>query len=105
MLNERRGWYKEGRHSVSYNKFSIAIAFVGCFLKHLPPKKSLIRCQKLINHGIEIGAISPDFQLVAHCQCRPTLSPGPRLFEQVKTWKNFNPIIKNSHLCVLASKD
>ncbi|XP_019773771.2 peptidoglycan-recognition protein LE isoform X1 [Dendroctonus ponderosae] len=102
---EGRGWYKEGRHSVSYNKFSIAIAFVGCFLKHLPPKKSLIRCQKLINHGIEIGAISPDFQLVAHCQCRPTLSPGPRLFEQVKTWKNFNPIIKNSHLCVLASKD
>lgn len=98
-----RGWYKEGRHSVSYNKFSIAFAFVGCFLTHLPPQGSLIKCQQLIIHGVQIGAISPDFELVAHCQCRPTLSPGPRLFEEVKTWRNFNPNIKNNDLCILST--
>lgn len=100
-----RSWFKVGCHTVTYNRYSVGIAFIGCFLNNLPPKSALKRCQDLIAHGVEIGAICPDYELVAHCQCRPFVSPGNRLFEEIKTWKNFNPDIVNTNLCILDTSD
>lgn len=88
-----RGWFKQGAHTLNYNKFALGIAFIGCFVSKLPPQQSLKACKDLIDHGIRIGAISPDYQLLAHSQCRPFQSPGAKLVSEIETWKNFNPEI------------
>ncbi|CAG9760673.1 unnamed protein product [Ceutorhynchus assimilis] len=98
---EGRGWFAQGAHTLTYNPYSVGIAFLGCFLQHLPPNTALKRCKDLIAQGVKIAAIEPDYELIAHCQCRPFRSPGPRLFEEIKTWKNFNPHITNTMLCPL----
>ncbi|XP_030761786.1 peptidoglycan-recognition protein LE-like, partial [Sitophilus oryzae] len=86
----RRGFFIEGSHTQGYNKYSFGIAFIDCFLNNLPPPQSLKKCKDLIAHGVKIGAIRPDYDLLAHSQCRPFLSPGEKLTEEIKTWKNFN---------------
>nr|UCJ01575.1 peptidoglycan recognition protein L2 [Rhynchophorus ferrugineus] len=90
---EGRGWFIQGSHTLNYNKYAMGIAFIGCFVNKLPPQQSLKACKDLINHGIRIGAISPNYQLLAHSQCRPFQSPGDKLVDEIKTWKNFNPEI------------
>ncbi|XP_050312341.1 peptidoglycan recognition protein 1-like [Anthonomus grandis grandis] len=98
---EGRGWSTVGSHTATYNRHSIGIAFMGCFLKHLPPKTALRKCRELIEHGVKIGAIREDYELVGHCQCRPFLSPGKRLFDEIKTWRNFNGQVVNTQACPL----
>nr|WAK88795.1 peptidoglycan-recognition protein LE [Lasioderma serricorne] len=87
---EGRGWNAVGSHTFGYNVNSVGIAFVGCFINHKPPEVSLIRCKNLIKQGVRIGAIAKDYSLVGHCQCSPTASPGKSLFEEIKTWSNWN---------------
>lgn len=96
---EGRGWFVQGSHTMSYNAYSVGIAFMGCFLTNLPPESSLKKCKDLIEHGVKIGAISPDYELLGHRQCRPFLSPGDCLFNEIQTWKHFNPNVTNTSPC------
>ncbi|XP_066151471.1 peptidoglycan recognition protein 1-like [Euwallacea fornicatus] len=102
-IYEGRGWDYCGSHTLGYNNCSMGISFIGCFLDHLPPAIALKKCKELIDHGIKIGKIRPDYELIGHCQCRPFLSPGKKLFEEISTWKQFNPDIKNTDLCIYST--
>lgn len=93
---EGRGFDKVGAHTFGYNRKSIGIAFVGCFMKMLPSKIRIDLCKLLIEHGVAEGHIAKDYKLVAHCQCITTESPGKALFEEIRTWKNWSdsPIVE-----------
>ncbi|KAK9719368.1 N-acetylmuramoyl-L-alanine amidase [Popillia japonica] len=86
---EGRGWTAIGAHTYNFNKYSVGIAFVGCFINKTPPKAALANAKQLIAYGVKIGAIDEDYQLLAHCQCVTTASPGMMLYEEIKTWKNW----------------
>ncbi|XP_060520258.1 peptidoglycan-recognition protein LE-like [Cylas formicarius] len=94
---EGRGWNVVGSHTQGYNARSVGIAFIGCFLNNLPPATSLLKCKNLIEFGVKIGAIRQDYQLLGQCQCRPFLSPGQRLFDEIKTWENWNENVTPSN--------
>lgn len=83
----------------------MGIGFIGGFLTTLPPPNALKRCQDIIAYGVKIGAISPDYELVAHCQCRPFLSPGARLLKEIQTWPHFNPVVVNTSVCNFLETD
>lgn len=87
---EGRGWTARGAHTYGFNQYSLGIAFVGTFINKLPPKVALNHAKQLIAYGVKIGAIAPDYQLLAHNQCSTTLSPGEMLVEEIKKWKNWN---------------
>ncbi|XP_055915429.1 peptidoglycan-recognition protein LE [Eupeodes corollae] len=89
-IYEGRGWGVVGAHAKGYNNISVGISFVGCFMRELPSATSLAACKKIIQKGVESGYIAPDYQLIGHCQCSPTESPGRKLFEEIQTWDHFN---------------
>ncbi|KAI4471994.1 peptidoglycan recognition protein [Holotrichia oblita] len=86
---EGRGWTAVGAHTYSFNKYAIGISFIGCFVNKLPPKMALLNAKQLIAYGVKIGAIDENYQLLAHSQCSATASPGEKLIEEIKTWKNW----------------
>ncbi|XP_056648466.1 peptidoglycan-recognition protein LE-like [Diorhabda sublineata] len=90
LAYEGRGWGVIGAHTRGYNCKSIGIAFVGCFIDHLPPKAALKKAQELIETGVKKGSIASDYKLLAHCQCSPTMSPGTKLYEEIKTWDHWD---------------
>jgi len=86
-----RDWDYMGSHSFGYNNRSIGVAFVGTFHNVLPPKKQLDAVQKLIELGVEIGKIAPDYTLLGHRQVsNKTLSPGEALYNIIKTWSHWS---------------
>ncbi|XP_058811205.1 peptidoglycan-recognition protein LE isoform X1 [Topomyia yanbarensis] len=86
---EGRGWKRIGSHTYGYNSRGIGISFVGCFMNELPAKIALQACKLLIERGVRDGYIQEDYQLIAHCQCSPTESPGRKLYEEIKTWPHW----------------
>ncbi|GLV33906.1 Peptidoglycan recognition protein LE [Carabus blaptoides fortunei] len=89
---EGRGWGIQGAHTLGYNQRSLCIAFVGCFMDHLPPVKALNAAKALIQSGQELGHIPEDYSLVGHCQCIPIESPGRRLYDELKTWAKWREL-------------
>lgn len=87
---EGRGWRVVGAHTYGYNRKSVGISFIGCFMRDKPPEISIKACKLLIKRGVELGYIKPDYILLGHCQCSPTESPGRVLFEEIQTWSHFS---------------
>jgi peptidoglycan recognition protein LE len=97
-IYEGRGFNTVGAHTYGYNRKSIGISFVGTFMRNLPPKVSLELCKLLIETGVKDGHISPNYQLVGHCQCTTTESPGKSLFEEIQTWPHWTEKLDESKL-------
>lgn len=73
---EGRGWNKIGALCDNIKSESIQIAFVGTFVREEPPAIAINTCEKLIKAGIEIGAISSDFQLLGRKMCAKKMLRG-----------------------------
>uniref|UniRef100_W8BZR2 Peptidoglycan-recognition protein LE n=2 Tax=Ceratitis capitata TaxID=7213 RepID=W8BZR2_CERCA len=86
---EGRGWGVVGAHTIGYNSKSMGIAFIGCFMRHLPSDAAMNSCKNFLKKGVEEGHLAPDYKLIAACQCRSTESPGRRLYEELQTWHHF----------------
>lgn len=86
---EGRGWDVVGAHAVGYNVRSVGICLIGDFISNLPPQAQLDTAKALINTGVELGYISPDYQLVGHRQVGDTECPGDALFNEISTWNKF----------------
>lgn len=84
-----RGWDYVGAHTKGYNKYSIAIAFIGTFNSEEPPVQQVEACRKLIQMGVALGKIAKDYKLFAHRQLMSTLSPGDTVFNIIKRWPHF----------------
>lgn len=87
---EGRGWNVIGAHTRGYNMISLGICFIGTFILNSPSQNALANAKSLIEYGVSIGAVSEDYSVLGHCQCIGTESPGEALFNEIKTWKNFD---------------
>lgn len=95
LIYEGRGWNIVGRHTKNYNSCSVGIAFIGCYVKCLPPAVSINNTKLLIDYGVKMGYISKNYRLLAHTQCNGFASSGERLFEEIQTWENWDCSIRN----------
>lgn len=95
MVYEGRGWDELGAHTYGYNQNSIGIAFIGTFTKIPPSLKQLHAAKWLIEEGVLIKKIDPNYRLYGHRQLIPTISPGDALYKIIQKWPHWsNEIIQ-----------
>lgn len=88
---EGRGWETEGAHTKGFNKRSICIAFIGTFITVLPPERQSQVALKLIEEGLRLGKLDPNYKLYGHRQLMGTESPGLALYEEIKAnWPHWS---------------
>ena len=92
---EGRGFSFEGEHTSnlngsSYNNIGIGVAFIGTFTAtEISPIQQKV-FEEFLKFFIEDGSIRSDYLLFFHDQISgPKHLPADKLFEAVKTWKNF----------------
>ncbi|XP_072934737.1 peptidoglycan-recognition protein SB1-like [Epargyreus clarus] len=88
---EGRGWRSIGAHAFNVNAISIGICLIGDWSLTLPTDEELKITKQLIEAGIELGFVSPNYKLVGHRQVTGTHCPGDALFNEIKTWPHFSP--------------
>ncbi|XP_066603431.1 peptidoglycan-recognition protein SC2-like [Prorops nasuta] len=88
---EGRGWDKHGAHSKFYNSKSIGICIVGNYTRREPNVAAVRATKQLIAYGASIDKISATYTLLGHKQTAPTLCPGDKLYELIKSWPHWSP--------------
>lgn len=82
--------YEVGAHTRNYNRFSVCIAFIGDFKSYEAPEKQLKSAQRLIDYGISMNKIHPDYVLYGQRQLNSFDSPGLLLFNQIQSWPHWS---------------
>ncbi|XP_022213809.2 peptidoglycan-recognition protein LC isoform X2 [Drosophila obscura] len=86
---EGRGWDIQGAHSLRHNVDSIGITFLGSFEKIKPTMAQLRACQLLIEEGVRLKKLKPDYKLYGHRQLVATRSPGDEVYKIIQTWPHW----------------
>ncbi|XP_064544483.1 peptidoglycan-recognition protein LC isoform X5 [Drosophila montana] len=86
---EGRGWDSQGAHTLGYNNDSIGISFIGTFIKIHPTEEQLQACQLLLEEGVRLKKLVPDYKLYGHRQLSATESPGEILYSIIQTWPHW----------------
>lgn len=91
-----RGWNIEGAHTKGYNKGSVGIAFIGTFVKDRPSDEQLKACQALLEEGVHLKKLTPNYRLYGARQLSATESPGATLYNIIKKWPNWTVDVKKN---------
>ncbi|XP_017053404.1 peptidoglycan-recognition protein LF [Drosophila ficusphila] len=86
-----RGWHIQGQHVKGYGAISVSIAFIGTFVNMEPPARQIEAAKRLMDEGVRLHRLQPDYRIYAHRQLSPTESPGQKLFELMQKWPRFTP--------------
>lgn len=105
---EGRGWDKVGAHTLGtytiqlsafilnlsssilgYNKGSIGIAYIGTFNANKPNERQLKAGFLLMEKGVKLKKLVPDYKIYAHRQLIPSESPGFAFYELIKKWDHW----------------
>ncbi|XP_017956453.2 peptidoglycan-recognition protein LC isoform X5 [Drosophila navojoa] len=89
LVYEGRGWEQQGAHTKGYNTDSIGISFIGTFVKIRPTDAQLYACQKLLEEGVRLKKLAPDYDLYGHRQLSATESPGDVLYRIIQSWPHW----------------
>ncbi|XP_032290489.1 peptidoglycan-recognition protein SC2 isoform X7 [Drosophila virilis] len=89
MVYEGRGWDSQGAHTLGYNSDSIGISFIGTFIKIHPTDEQLQACKLLLEEGVRLKKLVPDYKLYGHRQLSATESPGEILYSIIQTWPHW----------------
>lgn len=74
---------------LGYNTGSVGIAYIGTFNKIEPNKKQLLAGQLLMEEGVKLGKLIPDYKIYAHRQLIASESPGAAFYELIKKWDHW----------------
>ncbi|XP_059476113.1 peptidoglycan-recognition protein LC-like [Neocloeon triangulifer] len=88
-IYEGRGWDKIGAHAKGYNNRSIGVNFIGTYVTVLPSERQMMAAKILIEEGVRLGKVSPEYKLIAHRQVSKTESPGIRFFLELQSWPHW----------------
>ncbi|KAH8302027.1 hypothetical protein KR044_001956 [Drosophila immigrans] len=89
LVYEGRGWDSQGAHTLGYNIDSIGISFIGTFIKIWPTERQLLACKLLIEEGVRLKKLVPDYKLYGHRQLSATESPGEILYGIIQKWPHW----------------
>ena len=88
---EGRAWDRIGAHTRGWNDVAIAFSVMGNFMEKLPNEAALNALKGMIELGIRLGKITPDYKMYGHRDVGTTLCPGDKLHELIQTWEHFGP--------------
>ncbi|XP_055627604.1 peptidoglycan-recognition protein LA isoform X2 [Toxorhynchites rutilus septentrionalis] len=74
-----RGW----EIANAYANQTLAINFMGDFVRHQPNEKQFSALEHLLAHGVVENYLAKDYKIVAHNQTKKTRSPGPYIYERI----------------------
>lgn len=85
-----RGWDYVGAHTKGYNYDSVGIAFIGTYNAIEPSHVQLNACLALLEEGINLKKLVPNYRLYGARQLGSTESPGEMLYKIIKKWKHWS---------------
>lgn len=94
IIYEGVGFYKEGAHTLSYNKQSFGVAFIGNFDQYPATQNQIEAAKSLFKLAVEWKFLAEDYRILAASDLSPTVSPGKFLIEQIKdipSWSKIPP--------------
>ncbi|XP_034480254.1 peptidoglycan-recognition protein LC-like isoform X5 [Drosophila innubila] len=89
LVYEGRGWDDQGAHTRGYNVDSIGISFIGTFIQIWPTEYQLRACQLLLEEGVRLKKLVPNYKLYGHRQLSATESPGELLYGIIQKWPHW----------------
>ncbi|XP_050683747.1 peptidoglycan recognition protein 1-like isoform X2 [Leptidea sinapis] len=92
---EGRGWKIEGAHTFGYNRCSVGIGFIGDYREEIPNSArvtdaQLNRTRMILDEGVRLGHLRPDYLIVGAKDLRDTASPGSNLYNAIRRWPNYD---------------
>ncbi|GAB1607521.1 hypothetical protein Ahia01_001035600, partial [Argonauta hians] len=87
---EGRGWDREGAHTKHFNRVAVAVCVMGDFSHTLPDSPALNAVKKIINRGVCLGKVAPNFRLYGHRDVRDTTCPGETFYRHIQTWDHYS---------------
>ncbi|XP_058987836.1 peptidoglycan-recognition protein LC isoform X1 [Musca domestica] len=84
-----RGWDDVGAVVKGFNTNSVGIAFIGTYVKTKPTEAQLKACLLLLEEGVRLKKLKPDYILNGARQLSATESPGDALYRIIQTWPHW----------------
>ncbi|XP_037828154.1 peptidoglycan-recognition protein LC-like isoform X3 [Lucilia sericata] len=85
-----RGWDAVGAHTKGYNYDSVGITFIGTYMKIPPTEAQLNACLLLLEEGLRLNKLAPNYHVYGARQFSATESPGNMLYNKIKKWKRWS---------------
>ncbi|XP_070141418.1 peptidoglycan-recognition protein LC isoform X6 [Drosophila kikkawai] len=87
-----RGWDQVGAHMAGYNSRSLSLAFIGSFQTRKPSPKQLSVTRLLLEKGVALGKIAPNYRLTAASTLEPTLTTykADALYQSFGNWTHWS---------------
>lgn len=93
-----RGWDRSGAHTKGHNDDALAAAFIGDFSRHLPTPWAVRGLMRLLQCGVALGKIRPDYTLHGHRDANCRTCPGEALYAYISRWRRFGGKLKK-YIC------
>ncbi|XP_053956083.1 peptidoglycan-recognition protein LC-like isoform X3 [Anastrepha ludens] len=89
---EGRGWDVTGAHLRGFNSDSISFAYIGTFKKQKPSEKQMDVTKLLLNEGVRLGKLSPDYKIYGAYMLDPTSTDAKadELYNSFKGWPHWS---------------
>ncbi|XP_054736109.1 peptidoglycan-recognition protein LC-like [Anastrepha obliqua] len=89
---EGRGWNVTGAHLRGFNSDSISFAYIGTFKKQKPSEKQMDATKLLLNEGVRLGELSPDYKIYGAYMLDPTSTDAKadELYNSFKGWPHWS---------------
>ncbi|KNC31861.1 Peptidoglycan-recognition protein LC [Lucilia cuprina] len=85
-----RGWDAVGAHTKGYNYDSVGITFIGTYMKTPPTEEQLNACLLLLEEGLRLKKLDPNYHVYGARQFSATESPGNMLYNKIKKWERWS---------------
>ncbi|XP_043063935.1 peptidoglycan-recognition protein LC isoform X9 [Drosophila ficusphila] len=87
-----RGWDQVGAHMAGYNSRSLSLAYIGSFQTRKPSDKQLSVTRLLLERGVKLGKIAPNYRLTAASKLEPSLTQykADVLYQSFGNWTHWS---------------
>nr|APD13828.1 PGRP-SA [Locusta migratoria] len=82
------GWDTTNIHESWVSRCNLAVALLGNFVDEDVTTEMMDSLRQLLDLGVELGKLDPQYRLVAQNQLMSTLSPGTNALRAISTWPN-----------------
>ncbi|XP_017085287.1 peptidoglycan-recognition protein LC isoform X4 [Drosophila eugracilis] len=87
-----RGWDQVGAHMPGYNSKSLSLAYIGSFQTRKPSDKQLSVTRLLLERGVKLGKIAPNYRFTAASKLEPSLTQykADALYQSFSNWTHWS---------------
>ncbi|XP_049886218.1 peptidoglycan-recognition protein LF-like isoform X2 [Pectinophora gossypiella] len=92
---EGRGWGLQGSHSDQFDPCAVSIGFIGDYREEIKgytavSDKQLDTTLKLLQYGVDVGHLHPDYVVFGAKDYKSSASPGSNLYNAIQKWDHYD---------------